>query len=305
MTAIENISGNKIFTANNLKKNQFQTAEISNIFPASKTKLKEEIIPNTEAKIKTKEDVAKATGLNASFIDSLTECEGLKLNQYKDSGGVRTIGYGHNIDHDPNYKYGKKITQEQAYKLLADDLIKAQQDLKECIGHIELTKGQNEALIDMFFNVGIEKLQDTNFIKAIKEKRFNDAICEFNFIKVGQDVIPALCRRRINDIERFCSNKHNARTVEMIDFIITRGNKYFDEKIKRSNDYKKADYKFQKKAFNNLTNPILTEAKKVANQRGLRNLDYFNEPKTSQKFAPIEKLIPNPFINKLILKENL
>lgn len=307
MTSVQNISKKQNFISDNIKTNQFQTSEIGNIFPAPKAKTDGDILPKTGMKIKTKEDVAKATGLDASFIDSLTGFEGLKLNQYKDSGGVRTIGYGHNIDHDPNYKYGKTITKEQAYKLLADDLIKAQKDLKDCIGHIELTKGQNEALIDMFFNVGIEKLQDTNFIKCIKEKRFDDAVCEFNFIKIGQEVSPALCRRRIDDIERFCSGTPNARTVEMIDFITTRGNKSFDEKIKTSKDAKKTEYQFQKKVFNNSTNPILIETQRIVQERaskGLRGLDEIQEMeiKADQRIEPIEKLIPNPIPKKLILK---
>lgn len=301
MTTVNNITSNQTFT-NNIKKSQFQTSEVGNIFPAPKTKLDPEVLPKNETEIKTKEDVAKATGLDASFIDSLTEHEGLRLNQYKDAGGVRTIGYGHNIDHDPNYKFGKKITQEQAYKLLTDDLIKAQKDLKECIGDVKLTKGQNEALVDMFFNVGIEKLQDTNLIKCIKEKKFSDAACEFNFILVNKEVSPALCRRRIDDINRFCEGKHNGKTVDSLEFIASRGNKYFDEKIKSSSDAKKTEYKFQKKVFNNLTNPILTEAKKIAAQRGFRGLDDFDQNETPQKLAPIEKLIPNPFLNKLILK---
>lgn len=300
MTTVNNVTSNQTFT-NNIKKNQFQTSEIGNIFPA-KTKIDPEVLPKTEVEIKTKEDVAKATGLDASFIDSLTEFEGLKLKQYKDAGGVRTIGYGHNIDHDPNYKYGKTITKEQAYKLLTNDLIKAQKDMKDCIGDIKLTKGQNEALVDMFFNVGIEKLQDTNFIKCVKEKRFSDAACEFNFILVNKEVNPALCRRRIDDINRFCSDKHNGKTVDSLEFIASRGNKYFDEKIKNSNGSKKAEYQFQKKVFNNLTKPILTNAKKIAVQRGFRGLDDFDEFETPQKLAPIEKLIPNPFVKKLILK---
>lgn len=308
MTTVNNVSSNQTFTNNKIKNNQFQTKEIGNIFPAN-TKIENEILPKTEAEIKTKEDVAKATGLDASFIDSLTGFEGLKLNQYKDSGGVRTIGYGHNIDHDPNYKFGKTITKEQAYKLLTDDLIKAQKDLKECIGHTELTKGQNEALVDMFFNVGIEKLQDTNFIKCVKEKRFDDAVCEFNFVKVGKEVSPALCRRRIDDIKRFCSDTPNARTVEMIDFITTRGNNYFDEKIKHSSNSQKTEYQFQKKVFNNLTNPVIIETQRTAQERdlkGLRGLDESQEMETkvNQRIAPIEKLIPNPFPKKSIFKIN-
>lgn len=308
MTTVNNVSSNQIFTINKIKNNQFQTSEIGNIFPA-KAKTETEILPKPEAEIKTKADVAKATGLDVSFINSLTEFEGLKLNQYKDSGGVRTIGYGHNIDHDPNYKYGKTITKEQAYKLLADDLIKAQKDMKECIGHAELTKGQNEALTDMFFNVGIEKLQDTNFIKCIKEKRFDDAVCEFNFIKIGQEVSPALCRRRIDDIERFCSDTPNARTVEIIEFITTRGNNYFNEKLKTSNASKKAEYAQQQKVFNNLTTPVLAKTQRMVKDReskGLRGLDEIQEMeiKADKKPAPIEKLIPNPLPNKLIFKIN-
>lgn len=292
MTIIREISLNSN-TTNKFQKNQFQTSEIGNI-PMIKNNLTQNNAPASNSKLiaTNKEQVIAKTSLSKEFIETLMDFEGLKLKAYSDSGDVKTIGWGHNIEHDPNYPYGKKdITPEQAYDLLAKDLLKAQDDLKNAIGDVKLTKNQYEAMVDMFFNVGKEKLENTNLMAAIKEKRFDDAICEFNFIcqKDKTKAEPALCRRRIDDLDRFCDGRYSSRSVESMEYMQNRGLTAFDEKIKSANEEKKDYYIHQKKVFLNITNPVLKNAKERADELAAREV-FDNTP-----IKPIEKLIPNPF----------
>lgn len=288
MAKVDEISNNNKPVLNSTVK-QVQSNDSIQVFPTKNITELNFIEPETCPK--NSADVAKLTGLSPDFVDTLIKFEGFKNNEYKDKCGVRTIGVGHNIDHDPNYTYGKIITDEQAYKLLTADLIKAKNDMKECIGDVELTQGQYEALLDLFFNVGIEKLQNTNLIKCIKEQRFEEVPCEFNFICAKGVVDPALCRRRIDDIDRFCSGQHTGQTLDSIQTIAGKGKDIYDKKIKTANVVQKMYYANQKDFFVKSTNQTILKAQKSVEEqmKNQVNVPAQTQPDSETEAQVIEK----------------
>lgn len=296
MTPIREISKTNTII-NNIPANKFQTPSISSVFPDKGDKSSDS--PKTILDVKTKENVANYTGLDVSLVEKIMEFEGAKFEEYKDIAGIRTIGYGHNIDHDPNYKYGKKITEKQAFKLLAADLQKAQDDIKNCIGDVELTKGQNEALTELFFNVGVENLQNTNLIKLIKDKKFEDAVAEFNFICTTDKTKAnsSLCKRRIYDIEKFSTNNHSQKGLNTMQMIMDKGIIDLDQKIKTAGILDKPFFISAKNSYINETKQTINKAKEEFEKEQARKKDL----ETLKKITPVFEPIPTQKL-QLILK---
>lgn len=90
-----------------------------------------------------------------SYKDELKQKEGLRLRAYRDSGGVWTIGYGHTKDVKP----GDHITEEEAERLLNEDIDSHASWLKDQISTHDLSEGQFLALFDYGYNAGVGSLR--------------------------------------------------------------------------------------------------------------------------------------------------
>lgn len=220
-----------------------KTAAMAPVFPL---KYKNKNVDSRLLSVKTKADVCKLTGLSEDYINSLIKYEDFKLSEYKDSRGIETIGVGHNIPADSTYFYGKCISEEQGYKLLAKDLLKAKKDLKGCLGNVKLKTGQEEALVDLVFNVGIEKVKNTKLMKYVKSSQYDKATHEFDFITINGAISSHLVKRRVDNIRRFNQGRNGAESKKAIDVLIGKGLKSYDEKIKKANFIKSIYYSIQK-----------------------------------------------------------
>lgn len=178
------------------------------------------------------EDIAKITGLNKSFISKLIKIEGFKLSQYTDASGNKSIGIGHNINADSNYHYGPKITKEQAYNLLKDDLINAQKSLRKLTPKQKFTPNQEESLVDLVFNIGGKKLEHSNLIKKLNTGKFDDAAGEFDFIKINKKVSTHLCKRRMQNVSTFYKEMPSEAAINSLKHISKAGLDEYDKEIK-------------------------------------------------------------------------
>jgi len=105
--------------------------------------------------------------MNLERIKStLTKHEGLKLDMYKCSAGVWTIGVGHNLE-------DKGISKRVAAMLLEDDINDALVDLERNIIYFyDLPEAAQEALVNLAFNMGIPRLMQ--FKKTLAYLRSGD-----------------------------------------------------------------------------------------------------------------------------------
>ncbi len=88
----------------------------------------------------------------AVVLSDLREDEGLKLEVYKDTTGHQTIGYGHNLS-------DLGISKAIADAILMEDLVTTLMALNSQIPWWKtLTESQRRALINMAFNLGVNKL---------------------------------------------------------------------------------------------------------------------------------------------------
>jgi lysozyme len=108
--------------------------------------------------------------------------EGCKLNPYKDTVGVLTIGYGRNLE-------DKGITKAEALMMLRNDI----EDVKASLEPFSWYKKQNPArkrtLVNMCFNLGLSGLlKFKRMIEALERDDYNQAAHEALDSKWAQQV---------------------------------------------------------------------------------------------------------------------
>lgn len=134
-------------------------------------------------------------------IPLVKEFEGLKLTAYRCPAGVPTIGYGHTATvtaEDVAQK--RRITREQAEKLLRDDLTKYGQELLRYV-KVEPNVNQLAAFISFAFNVGVQGFRSSTVLKRHNEGDFQSAARAFGLwnkatVNGKKVVLPGLTRRR-------------------------------------------------------------------------------------------------------------
>lgn len=125
-----------------------------------------------------------------NLVQQLTRDEGRKLNAYKDSLGLWTIGVGHLIDpsrgaHPPK---GMKmpngvidtacsITSEQCDALLSEDIAEHTAALHKALPWVtDMDAVRHAVLVNMTFNMGIAKLICfKNTLSLIKDRKWDEA----------------------------------------------------------------------------------------------------------------------------------
>lgn len=128
-------------------------------------------------------------------ISLIKKFEGCRLEAYKDSVGVWTIGYGHTA----GVKAGQRITQAQAESFLKDDLAKFEREVMKHDDKYHWNQNQFDALVSFAFNIGnINQLtaNGSRSVQAISEK-----MLQYN--KAGGKVLGGLTERRKKERELF------------------------------------------------------------------------------------------------------
>lgn len=103
--------------------------------------------------------------------------EGLRLNTYKCSSNVSTIGYGHTgSDVRPNMT----ITKEEAERLFSMDLYVHENNVNKLV-KVPLTQGQFDALVSLEFNIGYGSFRSSSILRLVNEKKYDEACKRFLF----------------------------------------------------------------------------------------------------------------------------
>ena len=109
-------------------------------------------------------------------LAGLRESEGLRLEAYRDTVGVLTIGYGHT----QGVVEGARITKDEAEALLSEDLDVAIQDVAGAFPWaLRLPEPAHEALVEMCYQLGLPRLTKfRKMLQALMEERYAWAIVE-------------------------------------------------------------------------------------------------------------------------------
>lgn len=141
-------------------------------------------------------------GLN--FLISL---EGLKLNAYKDSKGIPTIGIGNTYYPNGNkVKLGDTLTKDEAIELCLTIINKDFAPTINSLIKSELTQNQFDALICIAYNIGITAFKNSSLLKAVNTTPNSREIIEYRFCQWRYcNGKPILLSRRRKEVKYYFS----------------------------------------------------------------------------------------------------
>lgn len=154
--------------------------------------------------------------------EHIRKYEQLKLKAYRlvsnkkgdKKGDMKiTVGYGHAEPiKTSKYRVGHKISEEQAIKLLFDDVNIAASGVKRMFEQwkqegidIKITQNQYDVLVSMAYNIGVSAFRNTEFIEKLKQKDFSRAAELIKTTKVNDKKFPGLSIRRLKEYKKFIS----------------------------------------------------------------------------------------------------
>jgi lysozyme len=131
-------------------------------------------------------------------LKMVQEFEGLRVHAYRCPAGVWTIGYGHT----KGVKPGEEITEQEADKLLQQDLAESGEQVEKLV-RVPLTDNQFSALASFVFNAGAGSLASSTLLKRLNAGDYDAVPSELaKWVKAtnpqtGKKVsLPGLVRRR-------------------------------------------------------------------------------------------------------------
>lgn len=146
--------------------------------------------------------------LSEKGLNLIKKAEGFVDHIYKDAGGHYSIGYGTYLQHRPElyekYKDGRKITEEEASKLLWEHVSSiAIPTIKSCV-KVPLNQNQFDALVCLCYNIGTGAFARSTLVKKLNEGDYQGAADEFlSWNKVNKQPHPFLTNRRKEERELF------------------------------------------------------------------------------------------------------
>lgn len=124
----------------------------------------------------------------------IEQWEGLRLQTYRDSVGVATIGYGHT---GPDVHDGEDITEAQADALMTADLHKFEVAVSSMVDMAPTSQQQFDAMVSFSYNLGSGALAGSSLLRYHKAGQFEAAAGEFvKWDHAGGQVLAGLLRRR-------------------------------------------------------------------------------------------------------------
>jgi lysozyme len=139
--------------------------------------------------------------LDINGINLLVELEGLKLNAYKCSANVWTIGLGNTFYEDGSkVKEGDKITKDEAYHLFYLIATKFEKTINDNL-KVKINQNQFNALFCLCYNIGQVGFKNSTLLRLVNINP-NDGNIAKEFLKWNKiNRIPSkgLTNRRIKE----------------------------------------------------------------------------------------------------------
>jgi N-acetylmuramoyl-L-alanine amidase len=124
---------------------------------------------------------APLTGLmpDQKGIDFIKQREGLRLESYKDSAGIWTIGYGSILYEDASpVRAGDHITNDQAELLLKEEVNRKSEAVRKAVSRVKLGQNQFDALVSFAYNVGIGGFLRSSVLRRVLDDPTDPSIRE-------------------------------------------------------------------------------------------------------------------------------
>lgn len=140
--------------------------------------------------------------------------EGIVLKAYPDpgtGGAPWTIGIGHTAAAGPpRVANGVTITREQAFAILAADLVRYEAAVMAAVPAV-LAQAEFDALVSLCFNIGPGQFARSTLVRCLKAgDRAGAANAFLSWTKAAGRVLPGLVRRRGDERRLFLTGDYGA-----------------------------------------------------------------------------------------------
>jgi len=145
-------------------------------------------------------------------LQLLKQWEGFKLQLYKDSAGLPTIGVGHLLKKDElasgriiisgvPVEFVDGLGEEQVTSLLQQDLQPAEDTVNSGV-KVVLDQNQFDALVSFTFNSGAQAFAESTLLKLLNQGSY-DAVPDQlrRWVRAGGKIVQGLVNRRENEIK--------------------------------------------------------------------------------------------------------
>ncbi len=107
--------------------------------------------------------------------------EGLRLNAYRDTAGVWTIGYGSTRYHDGKLvRPGDKLANEAQADALFRNTLGQYEEAVNTLVKVPLTQNQFDALVSFTYNEGTGALKGSTLLRLLNEGDYHSAAGHFS-----------------------------------------------------------------------------------------------------------------------------
>lgn len=132
----------------------------------------------------------------------VSNAEGCRLEAYRDSKGVLTIGVGHTR----GVSEGQVITEDQAEQFLESDMAEAAAAVNRLA--LPATQHQFDALVSFTFNEGEGHLACSSLLREHRAGHFAEAAADFgSWIYCDHKVLGGLVKRRAAEAHLYLSGE--------------------------------------------------------------------------------------------------
>jgi lysozyme len=135
--------------------------------------------------------IGSALALSGAYL--VAPWEGEVRTVYVDPVGIKTVCYGHTGGY---VKEGKTYTGDECLKILADDLVSHNREMRKHI-RVPITIHQEAALTSFCFNVGINACRKSTAFKLLNQFDYAGACAQLKrWVFAGGKVFNGLVNRR-------------------------------------------------------------------------------------------------------------
>lgn len=159
-------------------------------------------------------------------LELIKKYEGCRLKAYKPIPAEKywTIGWGH---YGADVKEEMTITQEQADKMLIEDMVRYEEAVNKTCDYLNLNQNQFDALVSFTYNCGAGNLQQ---LTQNKRRNIEEIASYIELYNKGADgkTLAGLVRRRKEEKELFLTPVVN--NTDVIELTLEHKMKFIQEK---------------------------------------------------------------------------